>query len=900
MEAKRAKLEEDMSIAERDLINVQRRLTSCKELITDVKLGKVDGYTLSSLESLQKGLLIEELDARTSVRDTKHALERIIPEPVVLQTAWTSPAKDDPPSSSVKPKQLTLGNFFTVRTRTGTVLPLSGPKVIASDGTEACSACSKELKSIEGLREHQRWCAGYQELANATAQNARELKVASAKFKANDAMMSFKEDAEDNVDESLCEVDDDANSNDDESDATCGRAGDVTGNASGLGKKKGGQRGSDFRLSYNTELKYRVVLLVLAAMEDLSSKKGALTLVAEKTGIPYTNVHRWYGQRGALRKRMLSTRGKQGRGHRALASFNIVSRGPKPLFQAAEQVVLGKFDKSRTLGHRVGPQLIKTWMCKAVRELYPLNLAAVNFKASSTWLQRFLRRHSLCERRATNKKEVSVQERLIKVQRWHKRWQRDISTGESADPEFGRYKPYCIMNSDQVPFSIGDVITTTYEKVGAETVRISSQKGSDKRVATLQLCVSCDGNQGFPLRQCKPMIIFMGAGNITTEERDAHDKRVVVMFQKKAWMDSVIFEKWVQGPLAEHVQQNLPPGPKVMILDNLRAQTNDESGNSLLSLGIDRRLLPAGVTDMMQPIDQNVGYDVKRRMVEILNNMLVNDDSFCDRWFGREGHPTFPAKQRRVVITQLLGEAWEDLCIKKDFLALGLNTGCVMPRVGVPREHPRINGRSISIKGVNSYAFEHINLESSVPETEETNPDEAEATATAAEPYVSQELTEDEAKKLTLPQCALYSVGELPLVGKRKREEVTITLDSNPEDALLDDTDSPPEQPIEAPSGYCFEERPDSLPPISRWVNRIAYWRSELSNGEELGWIKAEIIGGPSDPSAAVSGVTMRLKCSKRMDPSTPSCLNSKQSCVVQVALTPDNYGRKWFLMKKL
>lgn len=123
----------------------------------------------------------------------------------------------------------------------------------------------------------------------------------------------------------------------------------------------------------------------------------------------------------------------------------------------------------------------------------------------------------------------------------------------------------------------------------------------------------------------------------------------------------------------------------------------------------------------------------------------------------------------------------------------------------------------------------------------------------------------------------------------------------NLQEPLLDDTDEGDVagSTVEPPAGFRFEERPAELPPISSWIKRLVYWRSQMPDGEVLAWIKAEIVGGPNDPAQAVSGVTMRLKCAKRLDDQTPSCFHSKVACIVQVALTPDNYARKWFLLEK-
>jgi hypothetical protein len=136
---------------------------------------------------------------------------------------------------------------------------------------------------------------------------------------------------------------------------------------------------------------------------------------------------------------------------------------------------------------------------------------------------------------------------------------------------------------------------------------------------------------------------------------------------------------------------------------------------------------------------------------------------------------------------------------------------------------------------------------------------------------------------------------------EQAEDDLKITEDPDPLDTLLDDTDvlDDEEFDVNPPQGFEFEIAPTTLPPISAGKGRMVYWRAELPNGEHLDWIKVKVEGGPADPSQALCGVTMRLKCSKRFDANTPKCYLNKSTCDVHAALTPNNYGKKWFLLKE-
>ena len=64
--------------------------------------------------------------------------------------------------------------------------------------------------------------------------------------------------------------------------------------------------------------------------------------------------------------------------------------------------------------------------------------------------------------------------------------------------------------------------------------------------------------------------------------------------------------------------------------------------------------------------------------------------------------------------------------------------------------------------------------------------------------------------------------------------------------------------------------------------------------GRAPGWIVSAVGRGPLMPSNALTGVTMRLKCNKRMDKATPDDLLREP---VAVAFNLDTYGKRWCLL---
>jgi hypothetical protein len=915
---------------ETDLMKANSVSAGYRLMIEEKKAGVGDHPTLSHLEKHHDQSVENEAKIRGEIKRVRGLLNardvnrKRIRQAEVIELG-SKPARQEDvavtASRNSTPVQRTLAGFVLVKGMDGRLRILGGEKTIAAT-LDTCTGCDKQFKNIFGLREHKRHCV--------------ELKKAELKLSTLGELKEVRADLTPAVAD-LGVLVTAAALNSAEVEApplagateTGGKANEVIvlddgdadpGSTAAKTKKKGARRGEDFRLTYSTKVKYRVAMLAEAAKNEASRKKGVYTVVADITGLPVSNIARWHKQRDLLRLKVIAAKGKKGRGNKGCISFSL-GRGSPAHFPLAEQIVLARIERARGQGVRVGPTLVRSWMRRAVQDHYAGDLRAASFKVSRSWLYNFLNRHDLRPRRSTNKKDISVEDRLPKVRKWHKRFQRHVSQGDEEDPIFGRYKPANIMNSDQVPLCIADMMNATYDKRGKSTVRVAVQKNSDKRLATLQISVSLDGCATDIKPQCKPTLIFKGKGQISQDERDQYDARVTVMFQEKAWMDGDTFIRWVEGPLSAHVAL-LPPGKKIMILDNLRAQISDAGLEALRALGVERRLLPAGVTDIIQPIDQNVGVDVKRRMIEILNTRLAEDEEFLGRWVGQAGAVPFTARDRRILLTKILGEAWEGFCKAKDFRRLGLMTGCLMPKCGVDRAEHGLH--DISIKGISDYAFEDVELEEDLREEEaETDSDDEEdgdlavseavrahhaVTSTSAQSACGQRDAgakqkpagnRDKGKRTTSVIPAL-EISQADRNASTDDDEV-IQRDPDAADAILDDTVEDVGPAPNPPAGFVFKSLPLRMPLISRMIQRkqLVFWHARLPDGTSQGWIKAEVHGVPNDPSAVLQGITMKIKCNTRLDRNTPLNFATKHTCVVSVALSLNNYGRAWYLLRE-
>ena len=131
-----------------------------------------------------------------------------------------------------------------------------------------------------------------------------------------------------------------------------------------------------------------------------------------------------------------------------------------------------------------------------------------------------------------------------------------------------------------------------------------------------------------------------------------------------------------------------------MLCDNLGGQTTDEFKNILLKhAGATVHALLAGNTDEIQVVDAGFGACIKRHKEQVESEWLEIDENWA-RWSG--GRLT--AGERRVLMTQWYGEAYERACNTFDFCKVFDNVGSNLTADG-SRDH------LIHLQGLKDFTF---------------------------------------------------------------------------------------------------------------------------------------------------------------------------------------------------
>jgi hypothetical protein len=189
------------------------------------------------------------------------------------------------------------------------------------------------------------------------------------------------------------------------------------------------------------------------------------------------------------------------------------------------------------------------------------------------------------------------------------------------------------------------------------------------------------------------VICFKELGKrISDAEKAQYHPDVLVQWQRKAWYDSALCNKWALLAACTFILK--AEGPHLVLCDNLGGQTTDEFKNILLKhAGATVHALLAGNTDEIQVVDAGFGACIKRHKEQVESEWLEIDENWA-RWSG--GRLT--AGERRVLMTQWYGEAYERACSTFDFCKVFDNVGSNLTADG-SRDH------LIHLQGLKDFTF---------------------------------------------------------------------------------------------------------------------------------------------------------------------------------------------------
>ena len=279
--------------------------------------------------------------------------------------------------------------------------------------------------------------------------------------------------------------------------------------------------------------------------------------------------------------------------------------------------------------------------------------SGATFKYSDGWFTRFKRQYKISLRRPTNTAQKQPSEKEVLIQEFHKEI-RKVQLPESGDgAQEERFLSHQIANVDQTPLPFSFTQGPTYETTNTSSVWVrGAASGLDKRQCTAQVTIFADG-----VPRVKPLLVFKGQGKrISMRERLQYDRRVTVSFQVNAWCDEVVMEHWVRNCWKPCIKEDT-----LLVLDVHRAQKTDHIKGLLSQCKITPVFVPPGCTSIVQPLDVSVNAPLKRRVeTAAAQHMQENLEGYLN---GK-----FTAGERRVLLTQWVGQAWEELSSDREMV----------------------------------------------------------------------------------------------------------------------------------------------------------------------------------------------------------------------------------------
>ena len=252
-------------------------------------------------------------------------------------------------------------------------------------------------------------------------------------------------------------------------------------------------------------------------------------------------------------------------------------------------------------------------MCKA-RQLYPLvypdDTNLDTFKAGTGWLKRFKDRHGI--------RALSVHGESLSA------------AAESIEP----FKESLRKLMEEKSLTLTQVFncdeTGLYWKLMPNKTLVSSRekeaKGfkNPKDRVTLMACANATGSIKLPL-----VFIHKSKNPRCFKHIDKNSLPVHYYAQKNSWMDSSIFSEWFKEKFVPQCSKALKdrglPESAILLVDNAPSHPNvnvlqsDDGEISCI-------YLPPNTTSLIQPMDQGVLENIKRRYKRDLLLRLLNDD----------------------------------------------------------------------------------------------------------------------------------------------------------------------------------------------------------------------------------------------------------------------------------
>lgn len=321
-------------------------------------------------------------------------------------------------------------------------------------------------------------------------------------------------------------------------------------------------------------------------------------------------------------------------------------RGPKTgKFPDIEKAVLEYVRDMRKDGCAVSLDMVRTQARTVSRRL---GIATKDFRASSGWTTRFMRRNGLSLRRRTSlcqRLPSAYEDKVIDFHRFVTRIRQKNGFLLSQ-----------IGNADQTPLTFDMPRSTTVNEKGARSVLVKTC-GAEKQRCTVMLAVTADG------RKLPPYVILKRK----TIPKGNFPRGIHIRAQAKGWMTADLMVDWIKTVWGRRAGALLLPS--LLVLDSFRGHLVDSVRTELKERRTEIAVIPGGLTSLLQPLDVSLNKPFKDNVRRLYAEwMAAGDHDFTPS--GKIRRPSVE------VLCSWILEAWStisDEVVVKSFKKTGIS-----------------------------------------------------------------------------------------------------------------------------------------------------------------------------------------------------------------------------------
>ena len=313
---------------------------------------------------------------------------------------------------------------------------------------------------------------------------------------------------------------------------------------------------SSVRKRYDMSFKLKAV-----EVAETQSKEAA----ARQFKVDPKRIREWCAQKDKLIDTCMKKSGKSKR-------KRLKRAGRRPMDEDMEEVLFQWICEMREQHLRVSRRMIKE-KAKTIK---------ADFKASTGWLNLFLKRYSLSLKRKTTVSQTVPADVIPKLVSFviHLRTMQKLHKFSYANI-FAMDETACWMDMP------GD---TTLHHAGARTVTLKTT-GHKKDHFTVILTARADG------RKLKPFIVFKGKGTRLMKDLQKIPG-VVVRFSSNGWMNDNLTSEYLQSMIG-----SLSFSKRLLIWDAYRCHTSEMTRAETSRLCLHTAIIPGGCTKYIQAAD---------------------------------------------------------------------------------------------------------------------------------------------------------------------------------------------------------------------------------------------------------------------------------------------------------